>query len=94
MPGCCLALHRQSNHPARLIPSSNSISLILRWLPFKDSFAGVFRCDNKRREMNLNRGFSSDGFNWNIDNDPISWQSDDPEISQFQYRYDRGLSGL
>lgn len=88
--GCQDVVWRYTSNPIiprDRIPSSNSIfnSAVV---PFKDSFAGVFRCDNKRREMNLNRGFSSDGFNWNIDNDPISWQSDDPEISQFQYRYD------
>ncbi len=29
--------------------------------PYTSGFAGVFRCDNKKREMNLHRGFSADG---------------------------------
>jgi beta-1,4-mannooligosaccharide/beta-1,4-mannosyl-N-acetylglucosamine phosphorylase len=73
--------------PRDLIPSSNSIfnSAVV---PFESGFAGVFRCDNKRREMNIHRGFSEDGLDWQIDNDPIRWHFDDPELGQFQYRYD------
>jgi beta-1,4-mannooligosaccharide/beta-1,4-mannosyl-N-acetylglucosamine phosphorylase len=73
--------------PRDLIPSSNSIfnSAVV---PFQGKFAGVFRCDNKKREMNLNCGFSENGIDWELENDPIEWQSDDPEISRFQYRYD------
>ncbi|MFN2265027.1 MAG: glycoside hydrolase family 130 protein [Anaerolineales bacterium] len=73
--------------PRNLIPSANSIfnSAVV---PFRGKFAGVFRCDNKKREMNLNRGFSEDGIHWELEDDPIDWQNDDPEISRFQYRYD------
>jgi beta-1,4-mannooligosaccharide/beta-1,4-mannosyl-N-acetylglucosamine phosphorylase len=73
--------------PRDAIPSSNSIfnSAVVR---FEERFAGVFRCDNKQRDMNLNRGFSENGIDWNLDNDPIEWQCDDPEIGRFQYRYD------
>jgi beta-1,4-mannooligosaccharide/beta-1,4-mannosyl-N-acetylglucosamine phosphorylase len=73
--------------PRDLIPSANSIfnSAVV---PFLGKFAGVFRCDNKRREMNLNCGFSDDGINWQLDNEPIQWQTNDPEIGRFQYRYD------
>ncbi|HEX2996626.1 MAG TPA: hypothetical protein VHP14_17505, partial [Anaerolineales bacterium] len=51
-------------------------------------FAGVFRCDNKKREMNLNRGFSDDGIHWRLDNETINWECDDADINWFQYRYD------
>ncbi len=73
--------------PRNLIPSSNSIfnSAVV---PFKGKFAGVFRCDNKRRDMNVHRGFSEDGIQWKLDNDPIEWEYNDPELSHFQYRYD------
>ncbi len=78
--------------PRYLIPSSNSIfnSAVV---PFNDRFAGVFRCDNKKREMNVHRGFSQDGINWQLDDDPIDWICDDldpedREIGRFQYRYD------
>jgi beta-1,4-mannooligosaccharide/beta-1,4-mannosyl-N-acetylglucosamine phosphorylase len=58
--------------PRDLIPYSNSIfnSAVV---PFEGKFAGVFRCDNKKREMNIHRGFSADGINWELDNDPIDW---------------------
>ncbi len=73
--------------PRNLIPSSNSIfnSAVV---PFQGTFAGVFRADNRARVMDLHRGFSKDGIRWQLDNDPIEWQCDDPEIGQFQYRYD------
>ncbi len=73
--------------PRDLIPSSNSIfnSAVV---PFQDKFAGVFRCDNKKREMNIHRGFSKNGIDWELENDPIDWVSADPEISRFEYRYD------
>lgn len=73
--------------PRNLIPSSNSIfnSAVV---PFRGTFAGVFRCDNKRREMNLHRGFSEDGKTWKLDPEPIEWRCDDPETARFQYRYD------
>ena len=69
------------------IPSSNSIfnSAVV---PFRDGFAGVFRCDNKKREMNLHSGLSMDGIHWDINHSPIEWVSDDPDIARFQYRYD------
>jgi len=73
--------------PRNLIPSSNSIfnSAVV---PFKGKFAGVFRCDNKKRDMNVHRGFSDDGIQWKLDNDPIEWEYHDLELSHFQYRYD------
>lgn len=40
---------------------------------FGDGFAGVFRCDNRRREMRLHAGFSNDGLCWKIEEEPITW---------------------
>jgi beta-1,4-mannooligosaccharide/beta-1,4-mannosyl-N-acetylglucosamine phosphorylase len=73
--------------PRDLIPSSNSIfnSAVV---PFRSGYAGVFRCDNKRRDMNLHRGFSADGVDWRLDNEPIEWESADEEIGRFEHRYD------
>lgn len=56
--GCSDVLWRYSHNPIiprDLIPSSNSIfnSAVV---PFEGGFAGVFRCDNKKREMNLHIG--------------------------------------
>ena len=73
--------------PRDLIPSSNSIfnSAVV---PYEGSFAGVFRCDNKKREMNIHRGFSENGIDWQIDNEPIKWVFPNEELSGFEYRYD------
>jgi beta-1,4-mannooligosaccharide/beta-1,4-mannosyl-N-acetylglucosamine phosphorylase len=73
--------------PRNLIPSSNSIfnSAVVT---FRGKFAGVFRCDNKKREMNLHRGFSDNGIDWELDDNPIQWKCKDPEICRHQYRYD------
>ncbi|MFD3165668.1 glycoside hydrolase family 130 protein [Herpetosiphon sp. NSE202] len=72
--------------PRDAIPTSNSIfnSAVV---PFKDGFAGVFRCDDKRRVMNIHRGFSKDAINWEIDPEPLQF-SGDPEVTAFEYRYD------
>ena len=69
------------------IPTSNSIfnSAVV---PFDGTFAGVFRCDNKKREMNLHAGRSQDAIHWDIDPNPIQFICDNPEVSRFQYRYD------
>jgi len=73
--------------PRDLIPSSNSIfnSAVV---PFKDEFAGVFRCDDTARNMKIHSGKSKDGLKWIIDPNPISFISDDPEIGRFVYGYD------
>jgi len=73
--------------PRDILPSSNSIfnSAVV---PFRGEFAGVFRVDNRKRDMNLHAGFSPDGLRWELAADPIDWRSDDPEAGRFQYRYD------
>ncbi len=73
--------------PRNLIPTSNSIfnSAVV---PFEGKFAGVFRCDDKQRNMRIHVGFSDDGINWKINPERIVWQCDDPEVGEFQYAYD------
>jgi beta-1,4-mannooligosaccharide/beta-1,4-mannosyl-N-acetylglucosamine phosphorylase len=73
--------------PRDLLPNSNSIfnSAVV---PFEDGFAGVFRCDNTRREMNIHRGVSADGLAWQIDPAPIAWSGADAEIGGYEFRYD------
>ena len=88
--GCSDVVWRYSANPIiprDLIPSSNSIfnSAVV---PYGDGFAGVFRCDNKRREMNLHRGFSANGIDWELDDAPIDWHFTDTEHSKFEHRYD------
>lgn len=76
--------------PHNLIPSSNSIfnSAVV---PFEGAFAGVFRCDNKARGMQLHSGRSEDGVTWTLKNERIQWQAHDEqsaEITAFEYGYD------
>ncbi len=73
--------------PRDLLPTSNSIfnSAVV---PFGDGFAGVFRCDDRTRQMQVHRGFSRDGIAWEIAPDPIRFECDDPEVGAFVYGYD------
>lgn len=88
--GCDDVLWRYSQNPIikrDAIKRSNSIfnSAVV---PFEDGFAGVFRCDDKRREMILHAGFSEDGINWKINEEPIEFTCDIEEIEEFEYGYD------
>jgi beta-1,4-mannooligosaccharide/beta-1,4-mannosyl-N-acetylglucosamine phosphorylase len=74
--------------PRDLIPSSNSIfnSAVI---PFQGEFRGVFRCDDKRREMQLHKGRSKDGFHWEISNERIQFQTAEGfESFPWGYGYD------
>ena len=73
--------------PRDLIPTSNSIfnSAVV---PFEDRFAGVFRCDDWTRRMELHAGFSADGLDWDIGHEPLEFISNDREIGRFVYGYD------
>jgi beta-1,4-mannooligosaccharide/beta-1,4-mannosyl-N-acetylglucosamine phosphorylase len=73
--------------PRDLIPTSNSIFNSAA-VPYQGKFAGVFRCDNTRRQMVLHAGRSEDGFKWDIDHEPIQWIIDDPDIEVPEYTYD------
>ncbi|MGB9681427.1 MAG: glycoside hydrolase family 130 protein [bacterium] len=56
-------------------------------VPFEDGFAGIFRVDDRSRSMNIRRGFSKDGINWEIDDKPIDFiqETRDPLISEYKY---------
>ena len=73
--------------PRDAIPTSNSIfnSAVT---PFQGAYAGVFRCDDQTRHMNIHRGFSADAISWQIDPDPIQMRNDDPEVTGVVHRYD------
>jgi beta-1,4-mannooligosaccharide/beta-1,4-mannosyl-N-acetylglucosamine phosphorylase len=76
--------------PHDLIPTSNSIfnSAVV---PFEGQFAGVFRCDDTHRTMQLHAGTSVDGIAWTLDHERIAWQPADAqvaEINAFEYAYD------
>lgn len=69
------------------ILSSNSIfnSAVV---PFNGEFAGVFRCDDRTRTQRLHVGFSADGMNWKINEEPIKFICQEPEIAEFVLGYD------
>jgi beta-1,4-mannooligosaccharide/beta-1,4-mannosyl-N-acetylglucosamine phosphorylase len=75
------------------LPNSNSIfnSAVV---PFKGKFAGVFRCDDKARRMNIHSGMSEDGLVWNIEARPILFSSNNPEILKSDYKYDPRVTWL
>ena len=88
--GCRDAVWRYTANPIiprDLIPSSNSIfnSAVV---PYKGGFAGVFRCDDKARLMNLHAGFSKDGISWEIEDAVIQFQGDDAEVLVSDYKYE------
>lgn len=88
--GCTDVMWRYSKNPVigrYQIPSSNSIfnSAVV---PFKDGFAGVFRCDNKAVQMNIFAGFSKDGINWEINHEPIQFKAGNTEMIESEYKYD------
>lgn len=87
---CSDVVWRYSNNPViprDLIPCSNSIfnSAIV---PYKDGFAGVFRVDDKSRNMRIHRGTSKNGFEFDVDTKPINFTCEDPEIAEFIEGYD------
>ncbi|MEJ2212370.1 MAG: glycoside hydrolase family 130 protein [Anaerolineae bacterium] len=73
--------------PRDLIPGANSIfnSAVV---PFEGAFAGVFRVDNRVRQMRLHAGRSDDGVNWHIEAEPIRFVTDVPALQAFEYGYD------
>ncbi len=69
------------------IPSSNSIfnSAVV---PFKDGYAGVFRCDNKAVQMNIFAGFSNNGIDWDINHNSIIMKAGNTDMINSDYKYD------
>ncbi|MCG8476751.1 MAG: glycoside hydrolase family 130 protein [Cytophagales bacterium] len=69
-------------------PTSNSIfnSAVV---PFEDGYAGVFRCDDQCRRMNIHAGFSKNGIDWEINPEPIAFQQDSQtDLFHSEYKYD------
>ncbi len=88
--GCRDVVWRSNRNPViprDLLPDSNSIfnSAVV---PFRGEFAGVFRCDDTRRQMRIHSGRSKDGIHWEINPGRIRFFCDDPEIGNFKYAYD------
>jgi len=89
-PGCQEVVWRSSRNPIitrDAVPACNSIfnSAVV---PYQDGFAGVFRCDDTARVMQLHAGRSHDGAHWQIDPQRIEFLCEDEEIGRFVYGYD------
>jgi beta-1,4-mannooligosaccharide/beta-1,4-mannosyl-N-acetylglucosamine phosphorylase len=50
--------------------------------------AGVFRCDDTARRMNIHAGRSPDGLHWTIDDEPIAFIKTAPDVPDSEYKYD------
>ncbi|ACL77295.1 glycoside hydrolase family 130 protein [Ruminiclostridium cellulolyticum] len=57
-------------------------------VPWNSGFAGIFRADHKDGKAQIHVGFSSDGVNWNIEDEPIVWHDEDGNLYQPNYSYD------
>jgi beta-1,4-mannooligosaccharide/beta-1,4-mannosyl-N-acetylglucosamine phosphorylase len=73
--------------PRNLTVTSNSIfnSAVV---PYNGEFAGVFRCDDTARQMEIHAGRSKDGINWNIDDKPVQFIKDNSDMPDSDYKYD------
>ncbi len=78
--------------PRDLLPTSNSIfnSAVV---PYKGAFAGVFRCDDTARNMQLHVGRSQDGVRWALNPERIHFACNDAdcdcaEVNRWVYGYD------
>ena len=88
--GCSEVVWRSSLNPIvprNAIPCANSIfnSAVV---PYEGKFAGVFRVDDRRREMRIHSAFSEDGIHWNIDPEPFHLVKENEEFEDFVYGYD------
>lgn len=89
--GSCDPVWRYSKNPIiNRYQTKNSNSIFnSAVVSYKDHFRGVFRCDNKSVQMNIYNGHSIDGINWIIEDNPIDFKFDNPNIlQQSDYKYD------
>ena len=73
--------------PRNILKNSNSVFNSAA-VPFGDGYAGVFRVDDKARNMQLHVGFSKDGVNWSIEPERIEFETEIDEMKQICYGYD------
>lgn len=87
------ALWRHNANPViarNQVPGANGSNSIFNSavVPFGDGFAGVFRCDDKSRRMNLHAGFSRDGLRWDIAPQPLVLTPTSDDLPTPEYKYD------
>jgi beta-1,4-mannooligosaccharide/beta-1,4-mannosyl-N-acetylglucosamine phosphorylase len=90
-PGDCdQVVWRYSANPVirrNPFPTANSVfnSAVV---PFGDGYAGVFRCDDTQRQMQLHAGFSPDGLQWTLNPERIHFAAQDDDIGRWEFGYD------
>jgi len=86
-PGVVWRYHDNPVIPRNPFPTANSVfnSAVV---PYQNGYAGVFRCDDTQRNMQLHAGFSPDGLDWSLDPERIRFVSDDPDIGRWAFGYD------
>jgi beta-1,4-mannooligosaccharide/beta-1,4-mannosyl-N-acetylglucosamine phosphorylase len=86
-PGVLWRYSRNPVIPRNLFPTANSIfnSAVV---PFRGAFAGVFRCDDTRRYLQIHVGHSADGIAWKIDPRRIEFAGPVAQEIGWQYGYD------
>lgn len=79
--------------PRNIIPTANSVfnSAVVA---YDGGFAGVFRCDDIARRMNIHRGFSKDGISWTLDEAPIAFVDAHPGLPHSEYKYDPRITEI
>ena len=88
--GCTDIVWRSAKNPIltrSAIKNSNSLfnSAVV---PYMGEYRGVFRSDDITRIQKLYAGKSKDGINWEINQKPIKFISDNEEINKFVFGYD------
>jgi len=73
--------------PRHASPTADSIynSAVV---PFQGGFAGVFRCDDRARNMTLRVGRSKTGFDFTISDQQLTFHESPPDIAEFLEGYD------
>ncbi len=88
--GCKDVVWRYNNNPVIVPDSPECADSIYNSavVPYDGGFAGVFRVDDKCRNMRIHAGVSKDGMNFEIDEEPIEFVCEDEEILKSTEDYD------
>lgn len=63
-------------------------------VPWRDGFAGVFRCGHRTGLPFLHAGFSRDGLSWDIQPGPIRFASPPEGLERMEYAYDPRVTAI
>ncbi len=94
--GCTDPLWRYEANPIitrHAVPDTHTISNSAV-IPFKDGFAGIFRCDNTAGYSELHAGFSADGIQWQIEPGKIRLTPDHDGIEEGESQYDPRITEI